>query len=301
MGWQDRDYANTSNAHSRVVPAFGGFRKTKSVVTILIWVNIAIYVICTLGANRQFGILNSGLFQAFVMNTELVLKGQFWRIVTSDYLHWNVMHIFMNMLGLYFLGRPLEQLWGGKKFFVVYSVAGILGSLFYMLLTIAGVLESGLAAGASGCVLGLLGAAAVLFPHAEVYVYFLFPVKIRVVAGVLAAYYIFNVFRSGSNAGGDACHLAGLAFGTWWAMRGEQWWSGRRRQSRAVPAAHGRAAPFRRHINDRKRDAVLVDAILAKVHQRGITALSETEKRALAEATARQQADEREFDRVDRL
>ncbi len=301
MGWQDRDYAKEYEHRVAGRPAapYSAYRPTRSVVKILIAVNIGVYVLCIMTAGPGRPIQHSPLFQFAAMTTNGVLHGHVWRMVTADYLHWSTGHIFMNMLGLYFLGRPLEQIWGARKFFVVYTIAGILGSVFYLALDLAGWLApGGVAAGASGCVLGLLGAAAVLFPHAEVYIYFLFPVKIRVVAVVLGALYVLNIFQSGSNAGGDACHLAGLAFGVWWAMKGEQWWGGYRRQVRAKPV---RTPGFGQRIAQRRADAELVDRILSKVNTHGIASLTARERRALSEATDRQREDERRFGRADRL
>jgi len=298
VSWQDRDYAKGPQ-YARPVSAgglFGGSFAPRSVATTLIWVNVAVYVLCSVTAGNGRPIAASPFFQFGVMTVEHVLGGQIWRLVTSDYLHWNFGHIFANMLGLYFLGRPLEQVWGPKKFFAVYSIAGILGSLFYMLLVMVGWLEPGLAAGASGCVLGLLGAAAIMFPHAKVYIYFLFPVKIRVVAAVFAGWYIMNVFRAGNNAGGDACHIAGMAFGVWFALKGDRWWSRRGRSALAQPPLSvtrpARSKPvgsFRDRVRRRQEDAVLVDRILAKVRATGIASLTDGERRALAEATQRLQ------------
>jgi membrane associated rhomboid family serine protease len=190
------------------------------IVKTLIIVNVAIYVLCVLTARP--GVFESPLFQFMALHTPNVMHGQVWRLFTAQYLHWNTGHIFMNMLGLYFLGRPLAMEWGTKQFLAVYTVAGLLGNLFYVALTLVGWLPMvGVAAGASGCVLGLLGAAAVRYPHAEVWVYFLFPIKIRTAALIFAGFYVLNLYTRGENAGGDACHLAGLAFGAWWAVRGE--------------------------------------------------------------------------------
>ncbi|MEE9295416.1 MAG: rhomboid family intramembrane serine protease [Phycisphaerae bacterium] len=295
MGWQDRDYAREYQAAAGPVVSRMRYRSPRSVVTILIWINVVVFVACQITESRSL----SPLFVFCAMISEKVLHGQIWRLVTSDYLHWNFTHILMNMLGLYFLGRPLEQLWGPRRFFAVYTAAGVIGSLFYMILSLMGWLHSGIAAGASGCVLGLLGAAAVLFPHAEVYVYFLFPVKIRIVALVLGGFYVLNVLQGGPNAGGDACHLAGLAFGVWWAMKGMRWWDGRQRQrQRPQPVAR---VSFRQRLKQRRADAELIDRILAKVHANGVASLTDREKHALNEATARQQAEDRRFERTDRL
>jgi membrane associated rhomboid family serine protease len=302
VGWQDRDYATPTTTGFGGM--YGGFiNRSRSVVTILIIANVFVFVLCIVGAPRsgqfQGHILGSKLFQFGLMETTLVVKhGQVWRIVTSDYLHWGMWHLLLNMLGLYFLGRPLEQLWGGKKFFWVYTAAGILSSLFYMSLNLIGFLPGGPAAGASGCVLALLGAGAVLFPHAELLVYGIFPVKMRTLAIVLACVYVLNIYQKGDNAGGDACHLAGLAFGVWWSLKGDAWWFRWRRSSRTakslrVDPSGPTAAGFRKRMAQRREDAALVDQLLAKVHDGGIGSLTEREKRALAEATERQQLEER--------
>lgn len=305
MGWQDREYARPTHVRPIRSPLRVGLRG-RSVVTLLIGANVAIYVLCSLTAGPRRPVAASPIFGFGAMFTEGVMNGQVWRLMTSDYLHWSFSHILMNMIGLHFLGRPLEQIWGPRRFFVIYSVAGILASSFYMALNLSGWLPSGIAAGASGCVLALLGAAAVLFPHAEVYIYFLFPVKIRIVAVVLAGAYVLNLYQLGGNAGGDACHLAGLAFGVWWAMKGDRWWSARGARS-AQPDPRFSHAPipppkrkmgFRERTKQRRVDAETIDRILEKVHDAGIASLTDREKRALAEATERQQQDDRRLDQT---
>jgi hypothetical protein len=156
------------------------------------------------------------------------------------------------------------------------------------------------AVGASGCILGLLGAAAVMFPHAEVYVYMLLPIKIRTAAIIFGLMYVYNVYSRGHNYGGDLCHLAGLAFGAWYAWRGEAWWrqSGLHRAlSGAARSAGGsgrtrRASPdpgaWERRMRQRAVDSEEIDRILAKVHDGGIHSLTAAERRTLAEASEQQ-------------
>jgi membrane associated rhomboid family serine protease len=277
----------------------------------LLVANIAIFVLTSM-TSQPGRMPPTPLFDWLAMFTPGVLRGQVWRLITSDYLHWNLGHIFMNMLGLYFLGRPLERDWGGRKFFAVYTIAGVLGSLFYMLLTLVGWLSpAGIAAGASGCVLALLGACAVRYPHAELLVYFLFPIKIRTAALLFGAWYALNLFHQGPNAGGDACHLAGMVFGAWWAWAGDRWWTyrgtarwrqliGQRKQRSAKPRP-SRSGSFAQKMEERRADAETIDAILRKVYDGGIHSLTEDEKRALQEATERQRQRDREAGRVDRL
>ena len=301
MGWQDRDYAREPQYGTRRPLGYGGpSLRPRSLAITLIWINVAIYVLCVMTAGAGRHVLESPIFRFGAMVSELVTHGEVWRLVTSDYLHWSTMHIFMNMLGLYFLGRPLERVWGPKKFFAFYTISGVLGSLFYYILTVIGWFSmTGIAAGASGCVLGLLGAAAVMFPHAEVWVYFLFPVKIRVVAVIFAGIYVLNIVYRGDNAGGDACHLAGLVFGVWFAFRGDRWWTYKVRKmfsggTRGSSGATPRSGGFGRQMEQRRTDAATVDRILDKIRQQGIGSLSDRERRDLNEATERQRIRERE-------
>jgi len=312
MSWRDREYARSSQGRGQVwpptrrVPVIGG-----SIVTTLIVVNVAVFVLCQMTINRNAArypalrgeeIITSPVFQFSAMATGPVVRGQVWRIITAQYLHWSFGHILMNMLGLYFLGRPLERDWGSKRFFFIYLIAGTLGMIFYMALTLLGWLPvQGVAAGASGCVLGLLGACAVRYPHAEVLIYFLFPIKIRTAAMLFGVWYVWNILGQGQNAGGDACHIAGLLFGAWWAYRGETWWNriGWKAANRRAGVRRSEVPDFSARVAQRRDDALTVDQILKKVYEGGIHSLSEAEKRALGEATERKR--QAESGHVDRL
>lgn len=302
MAWRDREYARESDFPGTFRAGPGrGLLAGRSIVTTLIAINVAIFVLCvmTMGSTPARGepMGSSWLFDVLALKPELVLKGQVWRLLTAQYLHWNGNHILLNMIGLYFLGKGLERAWSTREFLGVYTAAGLAGNLFYFLLAVIGWLPiEGEAAGASGSVLGLLGAAAVKFPQAEILIYFLFPIKIRTAALVFAGLYALNLYMKGANAGGDACHIAGLAFGAWWAWRGEIWFS---RRGWKMPSFRSRK-PYRRpgpassafqdKVRQRQADAVTVDRILKKVYESGIHSLTEAEKNALREATERQKA-----------
>lgn len=293
MTWRDREYARESDfatPYRRV--GRRSLMAGRSVVSILIWSNIIIYILCVLtGGNR--GAMGSPITEWFAYFTPAVQQGQVWRMLTCQYLHSSGMHILFNMMGVYFLGQQLERDWGSRQFFAIYTVSGLIGSLAMFILDKIGWLDPGVAVGASGCVLGLLGAAAVRYPNAQLLIYFLFPVKIRTAALVFAGLYVLNVFSRGANAGGDACHIGGLAFGAWWAWSGESWYASR---GWRLPIFRSRkpyrrptpSTSFKEKVEQRRADADLVDNILKKVHDHGIHSLSESEKAALREATERQ-------------
>lgn len=78
--------------------------------------------------------------------------GQWWGLLTSNYLHANVLHILFNMLALRSLGPLVELEFGSSRFILIYTLTGLFGSVVTLL---AGVPSS---VGASGAVFGLIGA-----------------------------------------------------------------------------------------------------------------------------------------------
>lgn len=85
-----------------------------------------------------------------------VAHGQWWRIVTSGFMHENIVHIGFNMLVLYYLGIMLEPALGHLKFGVIYAVSLLTGSFGALLVD-----PHTLTVGASGAIFGVMGAAAV--------------------------------------------------------------------------------------------------------------------------------------------
>lgn len=85
--------------------------------------------------------------------TPLLAQGEWWRLITAQYMHWGAMHLFCNMLGLWFLGPVTEALLGPVRFILSYLACGTLGMLIaYWLSPHPLVLL-----GASASVLGLVG------------------------------------------------------------------------------------------------------------------------------------------------
>ena len=87
-----------------------------------------------------------------------IQDGQWYRLLTSTFLHQEIWHIAMNMLGLWFLGPPLESALGRLRFGALYVLSALGGSALTYL--VASPLQGSL--GASGAIFGLFGATAVL-------------------------------------------------------------------------------------------------------------------------------------------
>jgi membrane associated rhomboid family serine protease len=127
-----------------------------------------------------------------------------WTIITNMFVHADIWHILFNMITLYFYGGFLSQLIGTGGFLLVYFFGGILGNVFFMLLSPAHV--TGI--GASGAIFALGGALAILMPRLRVYI-FPIPVAMPLWAAVIGGFIIISLVP------GIAwqAHLGGLIFG----------------------------------------------------------------------------------------
>ena len=83
----------------------------------------------------------------------MVSSGEWWRLVTSGFLHASVIHIGSNMLALFFIGRALEPALGSLRLGLIYFVSLAAGSLGVIVLE-----PDSLSIGASGAIFGLMGA-----------------------------------------------------------------------------------------------------------------------------------------------
>ena len=126
----------------------------KPVVTLaLIAVNVAVFLPSLAGgANLTSG--GNPLAAEFALRGPQVAAGEWWRLVTSGFLHYGLVHLGFNMVILYQLGTMLEPALGRVRFAALYTTALLAGSFGALLLQ-----PDALTAGASGAVYGLMGAA----------------------------------------------------------------------------------------------------------------------------------------------
>ena len=137
-----------------------------------------------------------------------------YQMVTHMFLHGGIGHLFFNMFGLYMFGRVLESVLGGKKFFILYFLSGI-GAAVLQLLIYYFQGAPAIMIGASGAVLGILAAFAVMFPNVELMIIFLpIPIKAKYLVPIYA---VFELFFGIANFKGDNiahfAHLGGAIVG----------------------------------------------------------------------------------------
>ncbi len=173
---------------------------TPIVTEALIVINVIVFIAETaaggsLGANSGGTIFNHGA----LFGPAIVHQHQYWRIVSAGFLHDGLLHIAVNMLSLYFVGRVLEPAIGSLNFAAIYLsslLAGSFGALLFQ--------PHALTVGASGAIFGVFGALIVV-AHARG-----IPIWQSGLAPVLVLNLLFSVSFSGISIGG---HLGGLVAG----------------------------------------------------------------------------------------
>ncbi len=112
-----------------------------------------------------------------------------WTIATAMFLHADIMHIFTNMLTLYFFGDFVVELVGERRFLWIYLLGGITGNIFYVVLAQSNVP----AVGASGAIFALGGVLTLMRPMVRVIVFPIpapIPLWIAVIGGFLLLSFI---------------------------------------------------------------------------------------------------------------
>ncbi|HEX4222097.1 MAG TPA: rhomboid family intramembrane serine protease [Pseudonocardiaceae bacterium] len=123
------------------------------VVPALIVINVLIYAF-TVYQSHDFGdVQGSALFAQWAEMPAEVANGSWWQLITAGFLHVTPVHIVLNMLSLWWIGKDLERILGRVRFIAVYLVSLFGGGV--SVLVFADPL--GPVAGASGAVFGLLG------------------------------------------------------------------------------------------------------------------------------------------------
>lgn len=150
----------------RVYRGAASLRTPPILTQILIGVNLAVFLVgvAMAGGDALAGQITDlhvdfGLVAKGVVGTPQswswvgVGEGEWYRMVTSGFLHYGVFHLAVNMYALWILGNAVENLGGRLRFGMIYAVSLLGGSLGALLLS-----PGDLTAGASGAIFGLMGA-----------------------------------------------------------------------------------------------------------------------------------------------
>lgn len=122
------------------------------ITPIIIYLNIAVYLIMVASGVSAFLPEVDHMINWGASNRGLVLEGGYWRLLVSNYLHYGIIHLLLNVYALMYIGSMLEPLIGQKKFALAYTLSGILGSIVSIYWH-----DNSAGAGASGAVFGMYG------------------------------------------------------------------------------------------------------------------------------------------------
>jgi membrane associated rhomboid family serine protease len=166
----------------------------------LIVVNVLVYLVEIAGGSGGIGGLSvQRIFDMGGLWGPAVANGDWWRLISSGFVHVSLLHIGFNMVLLYFLGRLLEPALGTPRFLVLYFAALLAGSFGVMLLD-----PNNVSAGASGAIFGLAGATFVIARGRGM----------DAIAGEIGFLIVFNlVFTFAASNISVGAHLGGLVGG----------------------------------------------------------------------------------------
>jgi membrane associated rhomboid family serine protease len=138
----------------------------------------------------------------------VVVQGEYWRLFTALFLHGGFAHLLFNVFALYVLGPPLERSIGAVRFALCYLISGLASSAGVVLLTVMGLVQVTQLVGASGCIMGIVGAwAGFLLRHRHA------PHAKQRLANIFMIIVIQTAFDLSTPQVSMAAHLCGLIAG----------------------------------------------------------------------------------------
>ena len=179
------------------------FLRTYPVTAALILLNAVMFLVTEFAGNGQSTDTMLRFGAAF---TPYIRDGQYWRMVTSCFLHFGTGHLTNNMIALAAVGSILERWLGHVRYLIYYMLAGLAGSLLTFGVELMNG-EQSVSAGASGAIFGLIGIYAVILLKNRSRLGR--ETAIRVVLGVTLAV-LPGFYNKGISL---TAHLGGLIFG----------------------------------------------------------------------------------------
>jgi membrane associated rhomboid family serine protease len=255
-----------------------------SVVSILLVANFAVFVLQFIiegfagpGAIVDYFGLNCRYLGELNWKTPLILL----QLFTYQFLHGGPLHIFMNMLILFFFGRELERHLGSRRFLFLYLASGVTGGVIQILV---GLMRMGPnlppVIGASGAVYGIIVYYALMWPNRTVQM-FIFPIIVPIKVKWMVTFFVglsvlYGFFSANTDGVAHLCHLGGAFFGFLFYR-----YEGKYR----IILASSKEAKVRKEKKMDRDVGQEMDRLLAKIHDKGIHSLTDKERRFLNEAS----------------
>lgn len=209
--------------------------RSSNIVTRFIAVNVAVFVLVRLlyvlfflflsdtqlSYGLKFWFFENIIYRISVPSKLSVLLAQPWSIISYMFLHYDFIHIAINMIWLYWFGKIFLMYLSSRQLIYVYLLGGIFGGVFFLLsyniFPAFAHLECNYALGASASVMAITIAITAFSPNMELSLIFIGRIKLK----YITFFYLFTdiIQIAGDNSGGHLAHLGGAMFGYFYILR----------------------------------------------------------------------------------
>jgi membrane associated rhomboid family serine protease/Tfp pilus assembly protein PilF len=175
----------------------------------LLAINVLVFLLCTLDAfktGRAFTFNNLLLLRWGADYGPLTLDHQYWRILTSMFVHGNLLHIGTNMWCFWDFGRITERVYGRWRYLAIYLLTGLASSVASLAMH-----PSDVSVGASGAIFGVVGA--LVFPFYRKRLVLPAPVMKAMMRSLVSFIVINLLIGSAVTVIDNAAHVGGLLMG----------------------------------------------------------------------------------------
>jgi membrane associated rhomboid family serine protease len=255
----------------------------------LIIANTVIWLVTYIG-----GVIQLRDLMAFTPEAVLVKP---WTLLTYMFAHGGFMHLFFNMLGLFFFGPPLEARWGSREFLKFYLICGLGGAALSFVFAF-----NNPVIGASAAVYGVMLAFAMSWPDMPIYIWGILPIPAKWLVTIIAAFSFVSAFSGGGGNVAHFAHLGGFAAAFLYLKMdrhrspfARMKKASQKRKFTVVPGEKRQDAPraaasgVPASPSDAKEEHLLdeLDRVLEKISTNGMSSLSADERRLLDDVSRR--------------
>lgn len=282
----------------------GPILRRKDILIRLIVINVSIFLILTIiNLTKLFEVnITDTVIDYLVVPSNLSqLASRFWTPLTYMFVHLDFFHILFNMLVLYWFGQIFLAHFNAKNLGSLYILGGLAGALIYILafntIPLFAKMDNAVMLGASASVMSIVFAAAFYRPNTEVFLFFLFRVKIIYIALIIFILDFIGITGE-SNPGGHIAHIGGALMGYFFA---KQYLQGRditkwlnktidsivnfTKPSKKMKVKHKKTETDYEYNQRKNNQSEEIDRILDKIKAAGYTSLTKEEKKRLFDAS----------------
>jgi len=266
---------NSGNRHSRGSGLRIGPGSISPFVKIMLIANAAVFLLQQL-AGVRFTLLLSLSPDLFYEQ----FPNYIYQVFTYMFLHGGIWHLVFNMFMLWMFGTEIEYTWGSKTFARFYLLCGITGGVLPLVTHSIFSTGSGYILGASGAIYGVLIAYWLMFPERMLYLYFLFPVKVKyAIPGLMLLGLLF-----GGAGVAHAAHLGGALFALAYLKLDWHLFSFGKR----IRNLHYKRQTTKLNRRRQQAEDIMnrVDSILDKINEVGIENISKADRKFLEDASS---------------